>query len=184
MPLTQMRPTYPEDDQVQSLEGVTFRTIMVPPHTNIEFKGDAGIPEPLLNLEQRLLTIIDQMQREGWTVPPVVLSYGFWAASASYEMQIDERGMVFFGITAAGMLPPDEFADLMATVSPEPFSRWRDWYTAPEGERLLKENRVTVSYLPDGQEIYWVNALSGATVPPDLERLLKRLADIYTRYQP
>lgn len=181
--LTTTSTIQPDPDGV--IVEMDYRTITIPGHGMVTLRGAAGTPAAVPHLENWLVALADRVRTEGSHPPAIVLSYFLETADMEsfYAMEINAAGTVFIG-TPAGTLSADELTDLLAGLSSTAFATWDDWYMPPPEARHGPAARAIITYLPGGRDHHWVNLVSGAEVPPELQRLLTHLTDIYSRYAP
>jgi len=175
---------YIEEDPPGVVAELPDRYIGLPGGRRISLRGEAGAPAPLLDLERRLADLGQRVRAEGVQAPRRLIGYWLVAEDDTYGMEIDYAGTVFFNRTAAGVLPADELEELLAQVTPERIAGWERRY--PPNERAVPRVRpvIIITYQPDSDEPRDIRPGDNLPLPPSLEGLLARLADIYTRYHP
>jgi hypothetical protein len=151
---------------------------------SVRLRGVAQVPPALSELEQALKAIVADLQKPGVRGAQRLIGYYLETGQTKYVMNIDSDGNVFFGDQRVGQLTPAQLHELTDLFLASHFFELEDWYTAPDDVRdITHEQRAIVEFR--WQEQYkWVNALSGASVPPALETLLMRLAEIHGQFQP
>jgi hypothetical protein len=175
---------YIEEDPPGMVVEMPDRYIGLPGGRMLSLRGEAGAPDPLLDLERRLIDLAQRVRGDGVQAPRRLLGYWIKTDDTSYQMEIDLAGTVFFGEIAAGVLPPAELEELLAEATPELIAGWERRYKGYERQRGRAERIVSIFYQPDSDEVREIRPTADLTLPPSLERLLAHLAEIYDRYHP
>ncbi len=178
-----MMTNFIEDDPPGVIRELDYRYLEVTtPQRSfaVTMRGDAGIPQPLLHLEA---TVVDLAEHAAACAPPLpqsMIEYWLDDGEHTYGLSIDAGGGVYFGSHYGGQLALQDVETLITFFESPTFqNNPRGGYFAQGKRDILTEQQVTIAYR--GKE---VRAFSGATIPPDMHRIVQLLAEIHTRLHP
>lgn len=157
---------------------------------SVALRGSSKTPPAVRELETTLENLNEQVAKQGTqtTKPDPLLSYYLQGDDYTWRLDIDVEGNLYYGNGPANAkLSPEDRTAVRELIKNIGFIGSDEWYTAPNGIRdkiYMSERRAILTTYKQGEQFQWINALSGATVPKELQALLEKLAQLDDQYAP
>lgn len=158
---------------------------------SVKIRGSENTPKAIADLEKTLHDLDVRVRKEGTpSARPGNLVQFYLEGTGHYvwEYDIDVEGGIYYGSgPAQAHLSPEDLKALKNALDAIALIGEDTWYTAPNNLRdtiYMSEHRCIITTYASGQRYQWINALSGADVPKNLQTVLQMLADYYDKYAP